>query len=166
MFSSVNLSFNWWGATMLVMTQQILFDRTRYTDKLRENGVDEKTAPAHGEALDGALREGVVTQTFLKEQLGGIDAKFDAKFFEVDKHFADIDKRFDEVDRRFDKIEARVDKLETKLESKIDAVEVRFDAKLDKLESKVITAISESKQQLTWLIVGALVVQFASRLIK
>jgi hypothetical protein len=59
-----------------------------------------------------------------------------------------------------------VDKLEAKLEAKIDAVEVRFDAKLDKLESKVMTAISESKQQLTWLIVGALIVQFASRLIK
>jgi hypothetical protein len=49
---------------------------------------------------------------------------------------------------------------------KIDAVEVRFDAKLDKRESKVMTAIMESKQQLNWLIVGALVVQFASRLIK
>jgi tetrahydromethanopterin S-methyltransferase subunit G len=133
---------------MTVMTQQILFDRTRYTDKLRENGVDEKTARAHGEALDGALREGVVTQTFLKEQLSGIDVKFDAKFVEVDK--------------RFDKVDARMDKLE----AKIDAVEVRFDAKLDKLESKVMTAISESKQQLTWLIVGALIVQFASRLIK
>jgi hypothetical protein len=48
------------------------------------------------------------------------------------------------------------------LEAKIDAVEVRFDAKLDKLESKIMTAISESKQQLTWLIVGALIVQFAS----
>jgi tetrahydromethanopterin S-methyltransferase subunit G len=140
---------------MSVMTQHILFDRTRYTDKLRENGVDEKTARAHGEALDGALREGVVTQTFLKEQLALIDGRF-----------LEVDKRFDDVDRRFDKIEARVDKLETKLEAKIDAVEVRFDAKLDKLESKVMTAISESKQQLTWLIVGALIVQFASRLIK
>jgi predicted nuclease with TOPRIM domain len=140
---------------MSVMTQQILFDRTRYTDKLRENGVDEKTARAHGEALDGALREGVVTQTFLKEQLGSIDTKFEARFVEVDKRFADIDKRFDKVDARMDKLEA-----------KIDAVEIRFDAKLDKLESKVMTAISESKQQLTWLIVGALIVQFASRLIK
>jgi peptidoglycan hydrolase CwlO-like protein len=119
---------------MTMMTQQIPFDRTRYTDKLRENGVDEKTARAHGEALDGVLREAVVTQSVLKEQISLVDARF-----------VDVDKRFDAADRRFDKVEARIDKLE----AKIDAVEIRYDAKLDKLESKVMTAISESKQQLT-----------------
>ena len=136
---------------MTVMAQQILFDRTRYTDKLRESGVDEKTARAHGDALDGALREGVVTQSVLKEQIGILEARF-----------REVDKRFGEVDKRFDRVDARMDKLE----AKIDAVEIRFDAKLDKLESKVMSAISESKQQLTWLIVGALIVQLASRLIK
>jgi hypothetical protein len=133
---------------MTVMAQQILFDRTRYTDKLRESGVDEKTARAHGEALDGALREGVVTQSLLKDQIGMLDAKFESRFL-------DVDKRFDRVDARMDRLEA-----------KIDAVEIRFDAKLDNVESKVMTAISESKQQLTWLIVGALIVQLASRLVK
>jgi hypothetical protein len=133
---------------MTVMAKQILFDRTRYTDKLRESGVDEKTARAHGEALDGALREGVVTQSLLKDQIGMLDAKFESRFL-------DVDKRFDRVDARMDRLEA-----------KIDAVEIRFDAKLDNVESKVMTAISESKQQLTWLIVGALIVQLASRLVK
>jgi septal ring factor EnvC (AmiA/AmiB activator) len=156
---------------MSVMTQQILFDRVRYTDKLRESGIDEKTARAHAEALDGVLRDGVVTQSIFKEQMAlmatqaDVDKRFDAvdkRFADVDKRFAEVDKRFDAIDRRFDQVDARMDRLE----AKIDAVEIRFDAKLDKLEAKVMTAIYDSKQQLTWLIVGALVLQFASKLVK
>jgi uncharacterized protein YicC (UPF0701 family) len=112
---------------MSAMTQQILFDRVRNADKLRESGVDENTVRAHADALDGM-----------------------------------IDKRFPEVDKRFDKVDARLGKLE----AKIDAVESRFDAKLANLKLKVMTAISESKQQLTWLIVGALVVQFTAKFVK
>jgi septal ring factor EnvC (AmiA/AmiB activator) len=149
---------------MSVMTQQILFDRVRYTDKLRESGIDEKTARAHAEALDGVLRDGVVTQSIFKEQMAlmATQADVDKRFDAVDKRFAEVDKRFDAIDRRFDQVDARMDRLE----AKIDAVEIRFDAKLDKLEAKVMTAIYDSKQQLTWLIVGALVLQFASKLVK
>jgi ABC-type transporter Mla subunit MlaD len=49
------------------MNQHIIFDRTRYTDKLRDNGVDEKTARAHSDALDGALRDAVATKTDVNE---------------------------------------------------------------------------------------------------
>jgi ribosomal protein L29 len=49
------------------MNQHIIFDRTRYTDKLRDNGVDEKTARAHSDALDGALRDAVATKADLNE---------------------------------------------------------------------------------------------------
>ena len=47
---------------MSIMTQTLIFDRQRYTDKLRDNGIDEKAARAHGDALDGALREAVATK--------------------------------------------------------------------------------------------------------
>jgi peptidoglycan hydrolase CwlO-like protein len=147
-----------------MMTQQILFDRVRYTDKLRESGIDEKTARAHAEALDGVLRDGVVTQSIFKEQMAlmATQGSVLALKADVDTLKSNVDKRFAEVDKRFDQVDARMDRLD----AKIDAVEIRFDAKVDKLEAKVMTAIYDSKQQLTWLIVGALVLQFASKLVK
>ena len=43
-------------------TPGLTFDRLAYIDRLREAGFDEKQAPAHAEALDGAPRESVATK--------------------------------------------------------------------------------------------------------
>ena len=41
----------------------IPFDRLRYTDMLRNAGIDEKSARAHADALDDAMRQGVATKS-------------------------------------------------------------------------------------------------------
>jgi hypothetical protein len=44
------------------MTEQILFDRLRYMDKLKSAGISEAEARAHADAMDDALRESVATK--------------------------------------------------------------------------------------------------------
>ena len=96
------------------MNQHIIFDRTRYTDKLRDNGVDEKTARAHSDALDGALRDAVATKTDLlelkselktdiaelrtelKTDIAELEARIDTQFADVHLKFADVNTRFAE----------------------------------------------------------------------
>ena len=43
------------------MTDQILFDKLAYIDKLKSAGIGDEEARAHGDALTAALRESVVT---------------------------------------------------------------------------------------------------------
>jgi hypothetical protein len=85
------------------MNQHIIFDRTRYTDKLRDNGVDEKTARAHSDALDGALRDAVATKTDLlelktelKTDIAELEARMDTQFADIHLKFADINTKFAE----------------------------------------------------------------------
>jgi hypothetical protein len=47
------------------MTDQILFDRLVYVDRLKRAGISEDQARAHAEAFDGALREAVATKADL-----------------------------------------------------------------------------------------------------
>jgi hypothetical protein len=100
------------------MNQHIIFDRTRYTDKLRDNGVDEKTARAHSDALDGALRDAVATKTDLlefktalsmdvlelktelKTDITELEARMDTQFADIHLKFADINTKFAEQNTR------------------------------------------------------------------
>ena len=45
------------------MTDQILFDRLRYMDKLTSAGIPEDQARAHADAMNDALRESVATKS-------------------------------------------------------------------------------------------------------
>jgi len=45
------------------MTDQILFDRLRYIDRLTQAGFPQEHARVHADALDEALREAVATKT-------------------------------------------------------------------------------------------------------
>ena len=49
------------------MTTHILFDKFAYVDRLRQAGVDEALARAHGDGLEQALREEVATKSDLKD---------------------------------------------------------------------------------------------------
>jgi hypothetical protein len=62
------------------MTEQILFDRLRYMDKLTGAGIPEPQARAHADAMDNALRESVATKNDLvpiKTEIARLDAKID-----------------------------------------------------------------------------------------
>lgn len=52
---------------MTAMSTTFTFDRLRYTDVLRNAGVDEKAARAHADALDDAMRQGVATKSDIAE---------------------------------------------------------------------------------------------------
>lgn len=45
------------------MSDQILFDRLRYIDKLKSSGISDEHARAHADAIDNALRESVATRS-------------------------------------------------------------------------------------------------------
>jgi hypothetical protein len=55
------------------MTDQILFDRLTYIDRLKRGGIGDEQARAHAEAMDAALRESVATKD-MTIRLGGIVA--------------------------------------------------------------------------------------------
>jgi hypothetical protein len=59
--------------------QQLIFDRTRYTDTLRKAGIVEDTARAHSDALNDALHEAVAT----KADLNVLQAENKAEFLAV-----------------------------------------------------------------------------------
>lgn len=59
------------------MTDQILFDRLRYLDRLTAAGVPEEQARAHADAIDEALRESVATRSDIARLDQKIDSKID-----------------------------------------------------------------------------------------
>jgi hypothetical protein len=48
------------------MTEQILFDKLAYVDRLKRAGVSDEQARAHAEAMDAALYESVATKVDLR----------------------------------------------------------------------------------------------------
>ena len=44
------------------MSDQILFDKLAYIDKLKSAGISDDQARAHAEAMDAALRDSVATK--------------------------------------------------------------------------------------------------------
>jgi hypothetical protein len=59
------------------MSDQILFDKLRYIDRLKSSGVTEEQARAHAEAMDDALREVVATRRDLVDARSGLEAKIE-----------------------------------------------------------------------------------------
>jgi hypothetical protein len=58
------------------MTDQILFDRLTYIDRLKRGGIGDDQARAHAEAMDAALRESVATRAdidAIKLALAGVE---------------------------------------------------------------------------------------------
>ena len=49
------------------MTDQILFDKLVYMDRLKAAGIAEEQARAHADAMDEALREAVATKADIRE---------------------------------------------------------------------------------------------------
>jgi hypothetical protein len=121
---------------MSIMTQTLIFDRQRYTDKLRDNGIDEKAARAHGDALDGALREAIATKADVQLVLAEIA-----------------------------KLKTEIGDVRLELKHDIAALETRFDARLDTSIANLhrdLTATMATKQteMIKWLVgsqVGLLV---------
>ncbi len=64
------------------MTDQILFDRLTYIDRLKRGGIGDDQARAHAEAMDAALRESVATRAdidAIKLALAGVESRLDRK---------------------------------------------------------------------------------------
>jgi hypothetical protein len=59
------------------MSDQILFDKLRYIDRLINGGVAEEQARAHAEAMDDALREVVATKRDLDAVRAAIETRVD-----------------------------------------------------------------------------------------
>lgn len=60
------------------MTDQILFDRLRYMDRLKQAGISDDQARAHADAIDEALRESVATRSDiaqLRSDFGRLESK-------------------------------------------------------------------------------------------
>jgi hypothetical protein len=53
----------------------LLFDKLAYKDKLTASGVPEAQARALGDAMDEALRESVVTRTYLDMRLAQLTVR-------------------------------------------------------------------------------------------
>jgi hypothetical protein len=132
---------------MSLMTQTLIFDRQRYTDKLRDNGIDEKAARAHGDALDGALREAVATKA------------------DVQLVKADMLTEFAKVRVELAALKTEIGDVRLELKHDLAALETRFDARLDTSIANLhrdLTASMATKQTelIKWMIgsqVGLLV---------
>ena len=72
------------------MTDQILFDRLVYIDRLKKAGVSEDQARAHADALDEALRETVVTKSELERQVSRIERRFDSVENKIELGIRDV----------------------------------------------------------------------------
>jgi hypothetical protein len=65
------------------MTDQILFDRLIYMDRLKRAGISDDQARAHTEAMDEALREAVATQadiTALRTDIRALERDLTIRF--------------------------------------------------------------------------------------
>jgi hypothetical protein len=63
-----------------VVSDQILFDKLRFIDRLTHAGVAEEQARAHAEAMEEALREAVATKSdvsAVSREVGRLDHKID-----------------------------------------------------------------------------------------
>lgn len=61
------------------MSEQILFDRLAYIDRLKRAGIADDQARAHAEAMDEALREAVAT----KRDVAAVSADMKTEFTAV-----------------------------------------------------------------------------------
>ena len=145
------------------MNQHIIFDRTRYTDKLRDNGVDEKTARAHSDALDGALRDAVATKADVNEvkaELKGDIAELRADLKgDIAEVRAELKGDIAEVRAELHELEGRINLHFVRIDSKIADIDVRFAdqntrfeaAKLEMLRWMIGTQVT-----MAGIIIGAL----------
>ncbi len=84
-----------WVAEFGAMTDQILFDRLAYIDRLKRGGIGDDQARAHAEAMDAALRESVATRADiagLSSAIAALDSKFQTTITALDTK---IDNKFD-----------------------------------------------------------------------
>jgi len=59
----------------------------------------------------------------IRAEVGGLNAKFDARFDGIDAKFDGIDAKFDGIDAKFEGMNGRIDGLSARM----DALEKRFD---------------------------------------
>lgn len=154
---------------MSIMTQTLIFDRQRYTDKLRDNGIDEKAARAHGDALDGALREAVATKAdvqALRTDMDSVKIALSADIVALRAELkADIATLKTEIKADIATLKTEIGDVRLELKHEIAALETRFDARLDTSIANLhrdLTASMATKQTelLKWMIgsqVGLLV---------
>jgi predicted nucleic acid-binding Zn-ribbon protein len=135
---------------MVGMNQHIIFDRTRYTDKLRDNGVDEKTARAHSDALDGALRDAVATKADLQDVRLALEADIAGLKQELKSDISELKSDMVELRQEVQALEGRIDVRFAEQNTKFAEQAVKFEtAKLDILRWVVATQVA-----LAGLIIG------------
>ena len=124
---------------MTVMTA-IPFDRLRYTDMLRNAGIDEKSARAHADALDDAMRQGVAT----KSDISDVRSDMQGVRQELKTDIAEL------------RQELKTDIAELRHELKTDIAELRHELKteISELRQEVKTEISELRQEVKTEISG------------
>ena len=74
------------------MTNQILFDRLAYVDRLKAGSFSEQQARAAADALGEALVETVATKADIasvKADIGQLETKFEARFASVEARIAE-----------------------------------------------------------------------------
>ena len=113
------------------MTATVI-DTLRYSDRLKQAGVDPGQAEAMSRALNDELTEGLVTRkdlddavSELKDDIGGLGNRIDA-----------LETKFEAMETKFD---SKFEAMETKFDSKFDAVDTKFeamDAKFDALRGQ------------------------------
>jgi hypothetical protein len=119
----------------------IPFDRLRYTDMLRNAGIDEKSARAHADALDDAMRQGVATKSDIADLRS-----------ELKSDIADV-----RTEIRSVRYELKSDIAELRHELKADIAGLRTEFKTDMsgLETAVTRIIVEKHvAMLQWLAGG------------
>ena len=124
---------------MTVMTA-IPFDRLRYTDMLRNAGIDEKSARAHADALDDAMRQGVAT----KSDISDVRSDMQGVRQELKTDIAEL------------RQELKTDIAELRHELKTDIAELRHELKteISELRQEVKTEISGLRQEVKTDIAG------------
>jgi chromosome segregation ATPase len=152
------------------MNQHIIFDRTRYTDKLRDNGVDEKTARAHSDALDGALRDAVATKTdlsvveqALKSDIAEFRTEFKTEVTELRTEIAEVKSELKadiaELKTEMTKYEGRIDNQFANINLKFADVNTKFadqNAKAEAAKLELLRWMIGTQLALAGLITGLL----------
>jgi gas vesicle protein len=141
----------------------IPFDRLRYTDMLRNAGIDEKAARAHADALDDVMRQGVATKSDVTDLHSALKSNIADARTELKSDIADVRTALKsdiaglQTELKSDIADVRREIHDIRHELKTDIAGLRFDFKLDmsSLELAVSRLIVEKHvAMLQWLAGG------------
>jgi tetrahydromethanopterin S-methyltransferase subunit G len=65
--------------------------------------------------IEGQMSEQSHALLQVRDAVGSLEHRIDARFEAIDRRFEAVDRRFETIDRRFDSVDRRIDRLDDKV---------------------------------------------------